>query len=77
MGFLLRFGPEFIRRLELIRNYVTEDGPGQRWLKLNYDSGAATTAITEDMIGGPTDTVGEFVVADGQGVPNGRFKVPR
>ena len=63
--------------LNAVGNYVVEDEDGEKWLKLNYDSGAATTAITEDMIGGPKQPVGEFVVADGNGVPNyGRFKVP-
>ena len=58
-------------------NYVLEDGNGGNWLMLNYDSGAATAAIAEDMLGGPLDAVGEFVVADGKGVPNyGRFGVP-
>jgi hypothetical protein len=63
--------------LNAVGNYVVEDDDGEKWLKLNYDSGAATTAVPEDMIGGPKKPVGEFVVADGGGVPNyGRFKVP-
>ena len=66
-----------IADLNSIGNYIVEDRAGTKWLRLNYDSGAATTAITDEMIGGPTDAVGEFVVADGKGVPNyGRFKVP-
>ena len=50
---------------------------GSEWLKLNYDSGAATTAIPDELIEGPLEARGEFIVASGEEIPNyGRFRVP-
>ncbi|CAE7484287.1 unnamed protein product, partial [Symbiodinium sp. CCMP2456] len=50
---------------------------GAEWLKLNYDSGAATTAIPDELIEGPLEARGEFIVASGEEIPNfGRFRVP-
>ncbi|CAE7246360.1 HCN2, partial [Symbiodinium microadriaticum] len=50
---------------------------GAKWLKLNYDSGAATMAIPDELIEGPLEARGEFIVASGEEIPNfGRFRVP-
>ena len=50
---------------------------GDEWLKLNYDSGAATTAIPDELIEGPLEAQGEVIVASGEEIPNfGRFRVP-
>ena len=50
---------------------------GADWLRINYDSGAATTAIPDELVDGPLESQGKFVVASGEEIPNfGRFKVP-
>ena len=49
---------------------------GEKWLKVNYDSGAATSALPAEMAPGGKIPVGEFVVADGKTIPNyGRYKL--
>lgn len=50
---------------------------GEEWLKLNYDSGAATTALPDELVTGDLESKGEFIVASGEEIPNyGRYKVP-
>lgn len=50
---------------------------GADWLRINYDSGAATTAIPDELVDGPLQAQGEFVVASGEEIPNfGKFRVP-
>jgi hypothetical protein len=62
--------------LSSLGNYVVTDDAGTQWIKLNYDSGAATTAIPKEMLGEYPEPVGEFVIADGSGVPNfGRYRL--
>ena len=59
-----------------VESYKVQWG-GAEWLKLNYDSGAATTAIPDELIEGPLEARGEFIVASGEEIPNfGRFRVP-
>ena len=49
---------------------------GEKWLRVNYDSGAATSALPVEMAPGSKTPVGEFVVADGKTIPNyGRYKL--
>ena len=49
---------------------------GEKWLKVNYDSGAATSALPVEMALGDKTPVGEFVVADGKTIPNyGRYRL--
>ena len=51
---------------------------GEQWVRLNYDTGAATTALPASLAEGlPLKQVGEFVVASGHGIPNlGCVKAP-
>ena len=50
---------------------------GESWLKINYDSGAATAAIPDEMVAGDLESKGEFIVASGEQIANyGRFRVP-
>ena len=57
-------------------NYIVEDG-WSKWIKFNYDSGAATTAIPVEMAQGlPLIQQGEFKVASGESIPNmGKIKM--
>ena len=50
---------------------------GQEWIKFNYDTGAGATALPVALAGGlPLHRVEEFVVANGQDIPNfGRAKL--
>ena len=58
-------------------NYVSE-WHGERWFKLNYDSGAAVTALPVEMAEGlALEQRGEFRVASGAAIPNlGRVNIP-
>ena len=50
-------------------DHVQHDG--QEWIKFNYDTGAFTTALLVELAEGfPCRKVGEFIVANGQGLPN-------
>ena len=57
-------------------SYVVEVD-GERWIKFNYDSGAATTALPAEMAEGlPLVQQGEFRVASGEVIPNmGKIKI--
>jgi len=47
----------------------------EKWLRVNYDSGAATSALPVELAPGDVEPIGEFVVADGNGIPNyGRYR---
>ena len=61
-----------------LSQYRVRDSYGQEWLKINYDSGAATTAIpVREADGADLVKVGSFKGAGGTGIDNfGRFKVP-
>ena len=50
---------------------------GEEWMKVNYDSGAATTAFPVELAGNlPMEKVGHFIVASGADIPNyGRVRV--
>ena len=44
---------------------------GKKWIRFNYDTGAATTALPVELADGQKLTkVGEFVVASGDDIPN-------
>ena len=45
--------------------YIDQDELGQNWLRLNYDSGAAATALPIAI-----EKCGEFRVASGATIPN-------
>ena len=46
--------------------YIEQDHLGQKWLRLNYDSGAAATALPIAVAGNlPLEKCGEFRVASG------------
>lgn len=55
--------------------YVVEHD-GEKWIRFNYDSGAALTALPVALAEGlPLDKVGEFITASGDAIPNyGRVK---
>ena len=51
--------------------YIEQDGLGQNWLRLNFDSGAAVTALPIAIAGDlPLEKCGEFRVASGATIPN-------
>ena len=51
--------------------YIEQDELGQNWLRLNYDSGAAATALPIAIAGDlPLEKCGEFRVASGATIPN-------
>ena len=50
---------------------IEQDELGQKWLRLNYDSGAAVTALPIAIAGNlPLEKCGEFRVASGATIPN-------
>ena len=57
--------------------YIEQDGLGQNWLRLNYNSGAAVTALPIVIAGDlPLEKCGEFRVASGAVLPNlGKIKI--
>ena len=57
--------------------YIEQDELGQKWLRLNYDSGAAVTALLIAIAGDfPLEKCGEFRVAPGATIPNsGKIKM--
>ena len=57
--------------------YINQDRWGQEWLMLNYDSGAAVTALPIAVAGDlPLEKRGEFRVASGAVIPNlGKIKM--
>ena len=57
--------------------YIEQDELGQKWLRLNYDSGAAVTALPIAIAGDlPLEKCGEFRVASGATIPNfGKIKM--
>ena len=57
--------------------YIEQDELGQNWLRLNYDSGAAVTALPLAIAGDlPLEKCGEFRVASGAVNPKlGKIKV--
>ena len=57
--------------------YIKQEQLGQEWLRLNYDSGAAETALPIAVAGNlPLEKRGEFRVASGAVIPNlGKIKM--
>ena len=57
--------------------YIEQDELGQNWSRLNYDSGAAVTALPIAIAGDlPLEICGEFRVASGAVIPNlGKIKM--
>ena len=57
--------------------YIEQDELGQNWLRLNYDSGAAVTALPIAIAGDlPLEKCGEFRVASAAVIPNlGKVKM--
>ena len=50
--------------------YIEQDELGQKWLRLNYDSGAAVTALPIAIVGDLLlEKCGEFRVASGATIP--------
>ena len=60
-----------ILHLGTLRNHpITCKDKGQEWIKINYDTGAAPTALLVELVEGlPLRKVVEFIVANGQGIP--------
>ena len=57
--------------------YIEQDELGQKWLRLNDDSGAAVTSLPIAIAGElPLENCGEFRVASGATIPNlGKIKM--
>jgi hypothetical protein len=44
---------------------------GERWIRISYDTGAATTAFPVELVGGmPLTEQGQFIVANGSEIPH-------